>query len=92
MKTFSNANARDLKQAVSLAGQARRDGKTVAFAGGGSDLLGLVKERIIAPDVIVHLRGVKGLDRIEANGKGLTMGGQVTLDAISHHPVIRSQY
>jgi xanthine dehydrogenase YagS FAD-binding subunit len=92
MKTFSNANAGDLKHAIALAGQARKDGKTAAFAGGGSDLLGLVKERIVTPDVIVHLRAIKGLDRIEVNGKGLTIGGEATLDAISHHPVIRSQY
>ncbi len=34
MKTFANANALDLNQAVTLAQQARREGRTVSFAGG----------------------------------------------------------
>ncbi len=92
MKTFSNVNARDAKQAVALSQQARKDGKTPAFTGGGSDLLGMVKERIITPDVLVHLRGMKGFDQIEQRGGGLEIGGQVTLDTISHHPLIRSRY
>jgi xanthine dehydrogenase YagS FAD-binding subunit len=92
MKTITNASARDLKQAIALSQQAQKDGKTAAFAGGGSDLLGMVKERIVTPDVIVHLKTIKGLDRIVANGKGITIGGQTTLDTISHHPVIRKQY
>jgi len=92
MKTITNASARDLKQAIALSQQAQKDGKTSAFAGGGSDLLGMVKERIVTPDVIVHLKTIKSLDRIVANGKGITIGGQTTLDTISHHPVIRKQY
>lgn len=46
MKTFTNTNALDLKQAPTLAQQARREGRTVSFAGGGRDLLGMVKERM----------------------------------------------
>ena len=56
MKTLQNINPRDLNQAILAAQNARRDGRAVAFAGGGSDLLGQVKERIVNPDVIVHLR------------------------------------
>jgi xanthine dehydrogenase YagS FAD-binding subunit len=92
MKTLSNASPRDLHQAIALSEQARKDGKAVSFAGGGADLLGLVKERIVAPDVIVHLKTIKGLDQITANGSGLTIGAEATLDTISHHPVIRKQY
>ena len=92
MKTFANVNARDVKQATAASQQAHKDGKSAAFAGGGSDLLGMVKERIITPDVLIHLRGMKGLGQIEKRGGGLDIGGQVTLDTISHHPEIRSRY
>ena len=92
MKTFANMNARDVKQAVLLSQQARKDGHAVAFAGGGSDLLGMVKERIVTPDVLVHLRGMKGLDQITKHGDSVEIGGQVTLDTLSRHPLIRSQY
>jgi xanthine dehydrogenase YagS FAD-binding subunit len=92
MKTLVNISAHDLRQAASASQQAHREGKTAAFAGGGSDLLGLVKERIVTPDVIIHLNRIKGLDQITAGRSGLTIGGAATLDAISRHPVIRKQY
>ena len=41
MKAFTNANPRDLQQAVTLAAAgARATASTAAIAGGGSDLLG----------------------------------------------------
>jgi hypothetical protein len=92
MKTFTHAAARDLKQAVTLAQQAHKDGRSASFAGGGSDLLGLVKERIVRPDVIVSLKGVKGLDEVAADAGGLSIGGQITLDALSRHLVVQRQY
>jgi len=92
MKTFANANARDLHQAVTLSHQARRDGRTVAFAGGGSDLLGLVKERIATPDVLVNLKTIKGLDQVTAAGGGAKIGGLITLDALHRDALIRRQY
>src|SRR5580658_1467755 len=92
MKTFSNANPRDLKQAVALAQEARSKGRTVAFAGGGSDLLGMVKERIVSPDVLIHLSGVKGLDQVEVKGGSVRIGGQITLDSLSRHTLISSRY
>ena len=39
MKTFSNANPKDLREAVAMLGQSRN----AAIVGGGSDLLGMVK-------------------------------------------------
>src|SRR5205823_4102231 len=92
MRTFSNTNPRDLKHAVSLASEARRNGRTVAFAGGGSDLLGLVKERIVNPDVLIHLSGIKGLDQVESKGGNIRVGGQITLDSLSRHPLISGKY
>src|SRR5580658_1684587 len=92
MKTFSNANPRDLKQAVALAQEARSKGRTVAFAGGGSDLLGMVKERIVSPDVLIHLSGIKGLDQVQVAGGNVRIGGQITLDSLSRHPLIASKY
>jgi len=92
MRTFSNSNPRDLKQAVSLAANAHRDGKSVSFAGGGSDLLGLVKERIVNPDVLIHLNGIKGLDQVDSKGGTVRIGGQITLDSLSRHALIKSNY
>jgi xanthine dehydrogenase YagS FAD-binding subunit len=92
MKAFVNANPKDLKEAVALLGQARQQGHSASIVGGGSDLLGMVKEHLVAPDVLVNLRSIKGLDQIAADSSGVKIGGLVTLDALSQHPAIRKQY
>ncbi len=92
MKTFANANAPDLKQAVALMQQSHRDGKAASFVGGGSDLLALVKERVVSPDVLVNLKTIKGLDQVTPSASGVTIGGLITLDNLSRHPLIRRQY
>ena len=92
MKAFANINARDLPQAVTLAGRAHREGRSASFAGGGSDLLALVKERIVTPDVLVSLKTVKGLDRVTTSAGGMDIGGLITLDALSKHPAVRRGY
>ena len=92
MKAFINANARDLAHAVTLIRQGRDSHHTVAIAGGGSDLLGMMKERLVTPDVVVHLRTVKNLDHVTQAKDGVTIGGLITLAALASHPLIRSQY
>jgi xanthine dehydrogenase YagS FAD-binding subunit len=92
MKTFVNSNAGDLKHAVTLAQEAQRNGLAASFVGGGSDLLGLVKERIVSPDVLVNLKTIKGLDQVTQTSTGVTIGGLMTLDNLTHHPLIRRQY
>ena len=52
MKAFVNANPRDLQHAATLLQQAHRDGRTAALAGGGSDVLGMMKDRLITPDLL----------------------------------------
>ncbi len=92
MKTLANANARDLRQAIALSADARQHGRAVSFAGGGSDLLALVKERVVSPDVIVSLKRVPGLDRVVPEGDGFAIGALITLDTLSRDPEVRRQY
>lgn len=92
MKAFTNRNPRDLAQAVTMLTEARLENERSVVAGGGTDLLWLMKERIIAPDVVVRLAAIRGLDQIKAENSGLTIGGQVTLDALSRHTTVRRQY
>ena len=92
MKAIANVNPRDLKAAVAAAQQARRDGRASTMAGGGSDVLGMMKDRLITPDVLINLKAVTGLDEIKADRSGLAIGGLATLDAIARHPAVRQQY
>ena len=92
MKTFSNSNARDFQHAVSLLQQARQSGQAASLVGGGSDLLGMVKERVAAPDMLVNLKTIKGLDQVKSSNTGVNVGGLITLDMLSRNDVIRRQY
>ena len=91
MKSLTSANARNPQDAVALVQQAHRDGRHASMCGGGSDLLGLVKERIMTPDVVVNLKTMTGHGQIEPVGSGTRIGGLVTLDALSHSTRVRSQ-
>jgi xanthine dehydrogenase YagS FAD-binding subunit len=92
MKTFSNSNARDFQHAASLLQQTRQSGQAASLVGGGSDLLGMVKERIVTPDVLVNLKTIKGLDQVKTSNAGVNVGGLITLDTLSRNDVIRRQY
>ena len=58
MKAFANVNPRDLKDAV---GRLRQP--NAVPVGGGSDLLGMIKEHLVQSDVLVHLKSIKGAER-----------------------------
>jgi len=92
MKTLANTNARDVRQAIAASADARQQGRAVSFAGGGSDLLALVKERVVSPDVIVSLKPIQGLDRVAPQAAGLAIGGLITLDALSRDAAVRRDY
>jgi xanthine dehydrogenase YagS FAD-binding subunit len=92
MKAFKNANARDARHAVSLARETRHDGRRSSFAGGGSDLLGMVKDQLVQPDVLVNLKTIRGADRVEASSRGVTIGGLISLDALSRDEGVLRHY
>jgi xanthine dehydrogenase YagS FAD-binding subunit len=92
MKAFTNASPRALPQAAKLLQETNAAGRRAAIAGGGSDLLGMVKEHLVEPDVLVHLKGIKGLDQVAAEGGGARIGGQITLDTLAGNTMIRGRY
>src|SRR6266705_3075250 len=92
MRAFRNANPRDLQQALTLVQQAHKEGRSASLAGGGSDLLALMKERVVTPDVLVSLKAIKGLDQVTSNAESVTIGGLITLDTLGRHAMIRRQY
>src|SRR5579862_3513945 len=93
MKTFANANPRDLHEAATLVQKTRANGHAAAIAGGGTDLLGMIKDRLVTPDVLINLKAIKGLDQIApAAGDALNIGGLMTLDALSRHQTVRRNY
>jgi xanthine dehydrogenase YagS FAD-binding subunit len=77
---------------VSRSAQARKTGQTPAYAGGGSDLLALVKDHVISPDVVVNLKTITSANQVTRAGRGVTIGGQTTLASLARHEAIRRDY
>lgn len=92
MKTFANSNAKTIQDAARRAADAHKAGQEASFAGGGTDLLQLVKDRIVNPDVIVNLKTIPNLSQVTRTASGVSIGGQVTLDALSRNEIIRKTY
>lgn len=92
MKSFTNVNPKSRQEVMALLKKAVEEQQTASLAGGGSDLLGMIKDDLVAPDVVVNLKDLEDLREIEPHSQGVRIGGLVTLQELSQHPLIRSQY
>lgn len=70
MKSFEYVQATEVAQAAQAG---------AVLKAGGVDLLGLVKERLLAPDRVVSLLGIDALRRITGAKDGTRIGALVTL-------------
>jgi xanthine dehydrogenase YagS FAD-binding subunit len=88
MKNFSHVNAGSVEEAIRLLGVDRS--RAIA---GGTDLLTLMKPEIVAPDHLVNLKSIPGMDyvRFEKND-GLRIGALATLSEIMVNKTVREQY
>ncbi len=59
---------------------------------GGSDLLGLLKDDVVAYDRLVSLAGLEDLRQIREEGDGLRMGALVTLAQLEYDPRLQGPY
>src|SRR6266566_5622695 len=96
MKAFEWINAGSVGEAVQLLSTASpshdMDEASRPIAG-GQDLLTTMKDYLTRPTRIVNLKSIRGLDRIEGDGKkGLTIGALVILNQMETHPVIQASF
>ncbi|OFW39781.1 MAG: hypothetical protein A3J28_09010 [Acidobacteria bacterium RIFCSPLOWO2_12_FULL_60_22] len=89
MKAFRHKNATSLKEAVALLQQ--NAGKALPIAG-GSDLLGEMKDHIVMPELVVNLRTIPGLDKIEQKGNVVSIGAMATISDLAENPLVRSNF
>jgi len=79
MKTFQYATATSPASARELVGQ---DGRYIS---GGIDLLGQMKEYLVEPKIVVNIKALPGLNKIESGDKVWTIGANVTVAEIEDH-------
>ncbi|HSQ23926.1 MAG TPA: xanthine dehydrogenase family protein subunit M [Pyrinomonadaceae bacterium] len=60
---------------------------------GGQDILTTMKDYITRPTRVVNLKKIRGLDKIESDGKGgLRIGALVTLSELEESPLVRRSF
>lgn len=86
MQPFEYASPKTLKEALALL----NDGAVVLA--GGTDLLGLMKDGVVAPKRVVNLKDIAELKGIVKTAAGLKIGALATVDEVLTSPLVRASY
>ena len=82
--------ASSIEEGCSLLYKHKTEAKILA---GGTDLFVKMKKKEILPKVVISLKGIQKLDRIEWNDReGLRIGPLVTHEALVNHPIVREKF
>ncbi|OGP73219.1 MAG: hypothetical protein A2V86_13360 [Deltaproteobacteria bacterium RBG_16_49_23] len=88
MKKFEYLKPHTLDEALILLDQYGGRARLIA---GGTDVIVMIKQKEISPDVLISLQEIPDLDRINYNGS-LSMGPMVTHRAIEKSEIIRKNF
>ncbi len=89
LKPFQVDNAKTIEEAVSLLN--RYKGKAKAIAG-GVDLVGLMKNEVMLPDVLVNIKTIPSLAYINEDTGGLKIGTLTTIHDIETSALVKDKY
>ncbi len=92
MKSFENVNVTSVKQATMLLQKFQQEKRSAIVVGGGSEILQLMKERVVTPDYVVNLKTIPGLNTIKEERGGIRIGALTTLVEVEEHPVLREKF
>ena len=88
MKKFDYFKPKTVEEALTLLAKYEEKSKLIA---GGTDVIVMIKQKAMAPEVLISLQGIPGLDQIKYNGS-LTIGTMVTHRAIEKSEIIRKNF
>jgi CO/xanthine dehydrogenase FAD-binding subunit len=88
MKKSDYLKPKTLDEALALLDQY---GERAVLIAGGTDVMVMIKQKTMAPDVLISLQGIPGLDQIQYDG-ALRIGPMVTHRAIEKSELIRKQF
>jgi len=88
MKKFEYFKPETLDEGLALFAQYGGKAKWIA---GGTDVMVMIKQKTMAPDALISLQGIQGLDQIKFNGS-LAIGPMVTHRAIEKSEIIRKNF
>jgi CO/xanthine dehydrogenase FAD-binding subunit len=85
---FEYAKPKSLEQALALLSQKA----SYAILSGGTDLVDMLKENVIQPEVVVDIKGIEGFNKITFENYALHIGAGVTFADLIVSDVIRSKF
>src|SRR2546422_1495930 len=89
MHPFALSRAVDASTAIA----AHADDPQLAFIAGGTDLLGLIKDRAASPDRLLDINGLRGMGRLEAlSDGGLRIGALARMSDVAAHVEVRRRF
>jgi xanthine dehydrogenase YagS FAD-binding subunit len=88
MKPFEHIDAKTVDEAVGLLRE--YESKLIA---GGTDLLGVLKDRVLPtyPELLVNIKSIPGLDRIEQGEGGIEIGALAKLADVAASPLVKEE-
>ena len=91
MTPFGHKNATRVKDAIGILCDLNGRARIMA---GGTDMLGVLKDRILAdyPDTIVNIKSIRDMDFIQEDADGLKMGAVTRLKNIIESPMVNGKY
>jgi len=95
LPSFKHIDAMEVKEAVSYL---REYGEKARVVAGGTDLLSLMKDRIVGPELkipelLINIKTIPEINRITYSEEiGLRIGGAVTLNRLATSDVIKQKY
>jgi xanthine dehydrogenase YagS FAD-binding subunit len=89
MHPFALSRAPDASAAIA----AHADDPQLAFIAGGTDLLGLIKDRAAVPERLLDINGLRGMAQIEAlPDGGLRIGALARMSDVAAHIEVRRRF
>ncbi len=79
-------DARTVEEAVSLLEGYYGEAKIIA---GGIDLLGLIKNEVLSPPVLVNIKNIPSMNTITENSEALEIGALTRIHDIERSPIVR---
>lgn len=89
MRAFEYASPKGDKQAIGLLGNSFDD--AVVFAG-GSDLLALMKDGVVAPKRLVNIKQLPGLDKVRFDSAGMHIGALMKIQEFADNVDVQKRY
>jgi xanthine dehydrogenase YagS FAD-binding subunit len=89
MHAFGLSSAADPAQAIAVhAGDA-----SVAFITGGTDLIGLIKDRAALPRLLLDINGLPGMGKVDVRQDGgIVIGALARMSDVAAHPAVRERF